>query len=301
MTTQHRLRHRRTAIIPAALLCLVLEGGSVGAQEPFAANVISAPASGLLVRLPHAVAPALDRSRQEAFLRSAAIKGVRGVRTGVTGTQRAALATAGIVHDASIQTIDEWKPRFETSTGVELHFRDYWGYNVAAYRLAAMLGLDNIPVSVERRFRSQEAAFTWWVDDVLMDERARVEGQVKPPYPAAWNAQIQVMRVFDELVANSDRNRGNMLIDRAWTLWLIDHSRAFRLGRTLRTPAILRRCDRLLFVRMKALTRAAIDLELGDYLTSMERDALMSRRDALVAHFESLGPVALYDRTGSAR
>jgi hypothetical protein len=69
----------------------------------------------------------------------------------------------------------------------------------------------------------------------------------------------------------------------------------------LRTPTVLRRCDRLLFARMKALTREAVDLELGDYLTSTERDALMSRRDALVAHFESLGPVALYDRNGATR
>lgn len=295
MKTQIRFPYIRGTVTLGALLCFVFHGGAVGAQERIAWSASTEMAGRMLVHLPVAVAPTLDRSRQEVFLRSAPIKAVRRVKTGVTGTQRAALSAPGLVHDASIQTIDEFKARFESAKGIELHFRDYWGYNVAAYRLGVLLGLDNIPVSVERRFRAQRAAFTWWVDDVLMDERARVEQQVKPPDAVAWNAQIHVMRVFDELVANSDRNRGNMLIDRGWTLWLIDHSRAFRLARTLRTPAVLRRCDRTLLARVKALTREAVDTDLGDYLTSLERDALMARRDALVAHFEALGPTALYD------
>ena len=83
------------------------------------------------------------------------------------------------------------------------------------------------------------------------------------------------MRVFDELIANTDRNQGNMLIDRDWKLWLIDHSRAFRLNETLHAPMHVRRCDRALLTQMKALTRKAVDEELGDYLTSSEREALL--------------------------
>ena len=44
-------------------------------------------------------------------------------------------------------------------------------------------------------------------------------------------------------------------------------------------------------MRMKALTRKAVDEELGDYLTTSEREALMARRDALV----SVGRVARAD------
>ena len=50
---------------------------------------------------------------------------------------------------------------------------------------------------------------------------------------------------------------------------------------------------------MKALTREAVDEELGDYLTSDERKALLARRDVLVTLVESLGPTALYDRNMS--
>ena len=61
-----------------------------------------------------------------------------------------------LTHDASIQTIDESKARFESARRVEFNFRDYWGYNVAAYRLGVMLGIDMIPPSVQRLYRSRE-------------------------------------------------------------------------------------------------------------------------------------------------
>ena len=35
------------------------------------------------------------------------------------------------------------------------------------------------------------------------------------------------MKLFDQLIANIDRNQGNLLYDADWHLFLIDHSRAF--------------------------------------------------------------------------
>jgi hypothetical protein len=36
--------------------------------------------------------------------------------------------------------------------------------------------------------------------------------------------------IFDELIANGDRNKGNLLVDAHRGLWIIDHSRALRSG-----------------------------------------------------------------------
>ena len=291
----------RAASRAAFLLC-ALQGGAALGQDLITSTASFTAMPGAAVTMPKAVVSSLShpsREDQEAFLLSAPIHKVRGVSVGVTGTQRAELFLGRIAHDASIQTIDESKPTFQSAKGTELNFRDFWGYNVAAYRLGVMLGLDNIPVSVARRFSDRPAAFTWWIDNVKMDERSRVAKGVTPPSVMSWTAQIHVMRVFDELIANVDRNQGNMLIDGDWKLWLIDHSRAFRLHETLRSPKHVRRCDRGLLAGMKALTREAVDRELGDYLTTWERDALMARRDALVALVEALGPMALYDRKAS--
>jgi hypothetical protein len=303
MTNQSCHRNVVRATSQAAVLLFVLQGNAAYGQDLMASitRVPTVP-DAALVPMPAPVVSSFgrpDRLQQEAFLRSAPIVKVRGVKAGVTGTQRASLSAGRIAHDASIQSIDQAMLAFQSAKGTELNFRDFWGYNVAAYRLGVMLGLDNIPVSVARNFNSRPAAFTWWIDDVMMDERARAAQGVKPPVPAAWSAQVHVMRVFDELIANTDRNQGNMLIDRDWKLWLIDHSRAFRLHETLRAPVHVRRCDRALLTRLKALTREGVDEELGDYLTSSERAALLRRRDVLVGLIESLGPTALYDRSVS--
>lgn len=253
--------------------------------------VRAAPSAEAAVPMP---AP-LSIAEQEQFLLTASIRKVTGVKKGVTGTQRATLSDGVRDHDASVQSIDDTRQRFESARRTEFNFRDYWGYNIAAYRLGVMLGVDMIPPSVQRRFRFQDAAFTWWIDDVIMDERARATAGVVAPDPVYWSAQLHVVRVFDELIANTDRNQGNMLIDRRWKLWMIDHTRGFRTTPTLAAPLIIRRCERTLFTRLKLLTFDALRGELARYLTEAELRAVLARRDLIVERIDALGPGALYD------
>lgn len=263
---------------------------------PLAAVAQDVASPGQIALAAHVAAPAtLPVADQEQFLLQARVGKTSGVKKGITGTRRATLTDETRSHDASIQSIDESRSRFESTRRIEFNFRDYWGYNVAAYRLGAMLGLDMIPPSVERQFRGQKASFTWWIDDVMMDEMERSKKQFLPPDPAYWKAQIHILRVFDELIANTDRNQGNMLIDKQWKLWLIDHTRGFRTTTSLRTPQIIRQCERTLLDRMKALTLEQLESQLKEYLTEPEMKAVLKRRDLLVAHVESLGPTALYD------
>lgn len=272
---------------PIALsLCAVLVSTS-----PSLAHQATRPAPAASSSV--ATVPSL--AEQEQFLREAKVIKVRGAKKGITGTQRATLSDGRRTHDASIQAIDQSESRFQSATRVELNFRDYWGYNVAAYRLAVMLGLDMVPPSVKRSHRGSDSAFTWWVDDVVMDEQERVKKKQVPPNALHWNGQIYALRVFDELIANTDRNQGNMLIDKRWKLWLIDHSRAFRTNEKLRTPGRLLRCERTMLARMKQLTRESLKAELDDYLTSTEIGALLQRRDRIVEHIDALGAAALYD------
>lgn len=242
-----------------------------------------------------AAAPRPTRDQMEQFLRDADMVSVRGARKGITGTQQATMSDGTRTHDVSIQTVNETRSNVQLSHGFEMTFRDYWGYNVAAARLAALLELPMVPPSIERRFRGDDAAYTWWVDDVLMDELKRRKTGRTPPNVAAWNAQLSMMRVFDELIANVDRNQGNMLVDTRWRLWLIDHSRAFRTNDKLRTPHTLLHCDRTVFERLRTLTRAQVQEATRGYLNGWEVDALLKRRDHIVARFTALGPRALFD------
>jgi hypothetical protein len=155
--------------------------------------------------------------------------------------------------------------------------------------------LNFVPVSVARAYNGKKVAFTWWIDDVQMDEQERLAKKVEVPDPSGWNQQMFMLRVFDQLIGNTDRNLGNLLITKDWRLHAIDHTRAFRLALAVE-PKNLTRCDRQLLERIKALDKKALDAALGKYMYTNETAALLSRRDEIVRILEKAGPSALFDR-----
>jgi hypothetical protein len=240
---------------------------------------------------------ALTPDEQEQFLKTAKVVRTRGAGKGVTGTLRATLTDGVLTHDAQIQTVDIAMTEFRSNRGTELNFKDAWRYNVAAYRLNKILQLGSIPVSIERHHNGKTGSFTWWVDDVLMDEGERLKTKAESPDPTAWNQQMWHVRLFDQLIANVDRNLGNLIIDKGWGVWMIDHTRAFRLSNSLKTPKNLTKVERGALERLKALDQTTLNATVGDYLTSFEKRSLLQRRDEIVALFEKGGPAMIYEKT----
>lgn len=244
----------------------------------------------------------LTRAEQEEFLRTAEVKSRRTLAEGVTASERLTLEKDGFRHDAHFQKIDESKTEFQSTRGSEMNFKDSWKFNVVAYELAKMLGIaDTIPPSVERKFGGNTGAMTWWIDDVAMDERKRVRDKITPPNLTDWNEQMLVVRVFDQLIYNTDRNLGNLIITADWKLWMIDHTRAFRTRTDLLAPKNLRRCDRKLLASLRELDKPALQKNLHLYLIGTEMDGLLARSRAIVKIFDAAvkekGEAAvLYDR-----
>ena len=262
---------------------------------------------GLIVMLaPRAAAPqsavSLTREQMEAFLATAEIIRERTTSDGVTRPIRATLSNGVLTHDAQFQTVDEAKALFSAGKASEIDFKDTYRYNIAGYRLALLVGLDTVPMSVERRYKGKSAAVTWWIDDVMFDESGRIklgDAAMMGPDPQRTQRQIHIMRVWDELIQNRDRNRGNVLWTKDWTLWLIDHTRAFRLNTNLLKPEQLSRCDRGLLERLRAVTPEALAQAVGNSLTKQEQEALLARRDKIIKHYDEriarLGePVVLF-------
>ena len=235
-------------------------------------------------------------AEREAFLRSARVIRERRASSGVTGTIRATLSDGVVTHDASIQTIDQAKPVFQGNQGTELNFKDSWRFNLAAYKIDRLLEIGMIPSTVQRRHRCDDGSFTWWVDDVLMDETERHRTRAQVPDTEGWNQQMWITRMFDQLIANVDRNLGNLLIDRSWNIWMIDHSRAFRLNADLRAPGDLSKIERGLLARLRSLDLASLERVTGDYLTARERETLLARRDRIVEHFDKVGASGTFER-----
>jgi hypothetical protein len=270
----------------------VLAAGTLLMPAASVAQGPNAPAAAATA----STASSMSVDEREEFLAKAKIVNVRSAGKGVTNTKRATLSDGTVTHDASIQTIDEAKARFESNLGTELNFKDSWRFNIAAYRIDRLLEINMIPATVERRHDGKAGSFTWWVDDVLMDEQERYRQKKPVPDTEDWNQQMWITRLFDQLIANVDRNLGNLLIDKAYNIWMIDHSRAFRINKGLRAAGNLSKVDRGLLDRLRKVDKAGIKGAVGNYLSDGEIDALLARRDRIVAHYDASGPEMLFDR-----
>jgi hypothetical protein len=227
-----------------------------------------------------------SRAEQEDFLLHANIVQKKGLGQGVTNSERAKLSDGKLEHEAHIQCVDEAKAEFKTTHGTELNFKDTYKYNIAGYRLDQVLELNMVPVSIERKVSGKTCAVTWWVDDKMFDEIDRVKQGLKPPDLDAWNKQMYIVRVFDQLIDNTDRNLGNLVIDKQWRLWMIDHTRAFRTTNKIRTEANLVMCERRLLANMRKLDEDTLNEKLRPFLTKTEIKAMLVRRDKVVRFFD---------------
>ena len=257
----------------------VLAAGLLGASPAVVAGQTAAPASPV----PQTV------DARETFLQKAEIIDARQLGKGVTKPWRLTLKADGVIHDAAFQDIDANKDEVRFRSGrSERDFRDFYGYNIAAYRLARLLGYDDlVPVSIERTWKGRHGALTWWVEK-KWDEDERVKEGAQPPDVPAWERQLYLARAFTALVADTDRNLGNQLVTADFHLWLIDFTRAFRRTTTLQSPSLLRRIDRRFYDRLKALRAQDVEAALGRWVDPQSRKALLARRDAMVEHFAAL-------------
>ena len=219
-------------------------------------------------------------------MRKAKIIKTTSAKKGITNTNRVTMTDSTITHDAHVQCIDEAKNEYKTDRGTELNFKDTYKFNIAGYRLARLLGIENVPVYVERKVAGKTCSVSWWADDVLMDEAQRKQKKIEAPNPDAWNDQIYIMRVFDQLVHNVDRNLTNLLILKNWDMVMIDTSRAFRLSHKLENPKNLGRCDRTLLANLRALRKDAVTKQLASYCTKPEIEAVIARRDEIIRFYD---------------
>lgn len=222
------------------------------------------------------------------FLRTADVKSEKQLSGGVTVPTKMLLEKDGIRADAIFRDVNEEKTAANLGGGVsDLFFRDSYIYEPAAYELARLLGLDNVPPATLRKLHGKSGSVQIWVENA-MTEKKRFHEKIHPPDETRWKKQQQMMNVFDALVYNTDRNRGNILITPDWKLWLIDHTRAFRRNPHLQDAAALQQCERGLYEKLKALDEAVVRERLKDYLSSFEMSALLKRRKLILERLDKL-------------
>ena len=211
-------------------------------------------------------------SEIEAFLKTAKVEKVSELPVGVTRPRRAFVVPGGVAKSFA------WKP---LKPGVQSGYFESYKSEVAAYELDKLLGLNMVPVVVERELQNESGAAVLWLEGVRSWETV-----LPLPKPASWNHELARMKMFDNLISNGDRNKGNLLVDDDWHLYLIDHSRAFVAD--LKLPQELQTIDRALWEKMLSLDEATLATTLGTWLDGRQRGALLRRRDAMKKKIDAL-------------
>jgi len=256
------MRALRLTLVAAALLLLAGPSGAraqTPGQPPAATEAVDARTW-------------LGRAEEiETYLKQVQVVSLDQIPIGVTKPQRPELPPGGPV-DAFA-----WKP---IAPGTYQGFWESYKAEVAAYELDKLLNLDMVPVTVEREVDGERGAAAMWVAPAQsFDDLGGRPTAIPREYRRQWNHQNRSAVMFDNLICNTDSNLGNWLIDPAWNIILIDHSRAFTTDTTMVHP--MDRVIRALWVRMQALTEESLTAALGAWLNAEEIGAILERRDRM--------------------
>ncbi len=226
----------------------------------------------------------LDDDALERWLTEAEIVGVEELDTGITKPQRVTLRKEGIELRAVFKRLSTG---FESEGASRRTFdSDRFEYELAAYRLDRLLGLEMVPVTVMRTVGKYRGILQFWIDDSI-NLRHMLEQKLQPSGWCPANPQYNLMNVFDLLIHNTDRTQENALFTREWMLVLIDHSRAFSTDS--KEPVLLYKnpveLPPALAKRLAALDRASLDAALAPYLHRKQIEALLKRRDRLLSQY----------------
>ncbi len=176
-------------------------------------------------------------------------------------------------------------------------YLENWKWEIAAYKLDKLLGLNMVPPTVEREFGGDRGSAQLWINGCFT-MRDKTEKKIKTPSHRVFhfNRAYYLQRAFDNLIANEDRHQNQYLITEDFRMLLIDHSRSFRTSGKFTKSLIFSKKNKkemkqlpAVFVeKLRALDFAVIKEAVGEYLNEKEINAVLKRRDLILKDVDKL-------------
>jgi len=241
---------------------------------------------------------AAEGAAWEEFLRTARI--VTSVQMG--GPEATTRPWKLTLSKGDITRFGLWK---DVDLGIEQGGPDRWRFEIAAYGLDVLLGLGMVPPTIERAFQGRWGSLQLWMGDTENLKARIARGvDIREDKREDWNREAYLERAFDSLIANDDRNVGNILIGTGESMILIDHSRAFGIEgpfakmlvygaagmkrATDGTPYPFLKLPRAFVEKLRALNAKSVKEAVKGHLTGREIQGLLTRRDLILKEIDLL-------------
>jgi hypothetical protein len=193
---------------------------------------------------------------------------------------------AAVTEDSAGRTLVEIEHDGSTVTALFAESPGRKGRNpeIAAYRLDLMLGLELVPVTVEREVDGKRGTLQFMPDnarDEAYRSRSGQGGSAWCPLPRQWNS----LYVFDALIRNESRLPTSMVYSTGnWQIMSMGHADAFGTGGD--RPAYLKKqvleLTSTWLEALGSLTEEALSEQLGDVLSGRQISAIERRAGSLL-------------------
>ncbi len=233
----------------------------------------------------------IDEENLEEFLRTADVVSIEDIGTGITNPQRVTLSKDGHTCRAIFKTVDISDVEPGYTNRLESVFTDKFTYEAAAYRLDRLLDIGLVPVTVTRKIDGREGSVQLWIENAIEMQTA-ADTNVMIGDMDLLLQRLMLMYILDAMIYNVDRNFTNVLVrPENDDLFLIDHSRAFRVNKKL--PSLKEERDipvpESVARQLRTLEIERLEAELGDLLSKRQIRAIDSRRKLLVKELAARG------------
>jgi hypothetical protein len=268
-------------------LALVIEGTDFEVFDPKVAKLspptVEPPAGEKWSRF----SEQLTDAQLEEFLRQAEVTSCTFIQKGMRSANVCDLEGDGPEMRAIFSDVDESPDPGQPAGEAVRNYRN----EVAAYRLDRLLGLELVPVTIERRYENALGAMQVFMEGAV--DLTLLETYDQLDLLVGLEDEIATARIFSALLAVEGRHDfGKMLLPQDRRIALSDSTKAFPTspdpGPDLPDP-----CGPLgpeLEMGLKSLSRQQIAAAVGSLLSTPQIDGLLLRRDRILEVCDSPVP-----------
>jgi hypothetical protein len=210
----------------------------------------------------------------EKFLRKAAVVSVgKNMVGGRTAPWIVTLTDGKAKHRAMFKYVNSPRPSLAPSS---------YKYELAAYELTKLLGIEIVPPVVEREIEGRPGSLQIFMEGCI-SEKDRLRKKLEPPAPRAFADALAEIKVFENLVYNECMNKEDTLIHKeSWKVCRVDFGDAFFPSLELLRGCEITRCSRKIYQGMLQLGDDVIDSAMKAYLNDEEINALLQRKRLII-------------------